>query len=95
MKRFALLFLLVVLAAPGAFACDICDNGTCVFGLPSGWFCQMFPRGGCINDGFCPDGVQPLQAEYRVAAVRVIEQGKPLPPPKNAPKAAPVLAAAK
>jgi len=35
----------------------------------------------------------PLQAEYRVAAVRVIEPGKPLP--KAQPKPAAVLTAAK
>ena len=91
MKRIALLILLVTLAASSSFACDVCENGTCIFGLQTGWFCQMFPRGGCINDGFCPDGVQPLQAQYRVVAVRVIESGKPLPPAQRAP--APVLTA--
>ena len=93
-KLLAILSLcMITLAAPSAFACEVCESGTCIFGLQTGWFCQMFPRGGCINDGFCPDGALPLQAEYRVAAVHVIEQGKPIPPAKKAP--APVLTAEK
>jgi len=93
MKRLAIAFLFAVLAAPGVFACESCDGHTCITGLQTGFFCQFLIGGGCINDGFCPDGVQPLQAEYRVVAVRVVEAGKPLPKPQPAP--APVLTAAK
>jgi len=95
MKRFVLLFLLLVLAAPSLSACESCDGHTCTYGLPTGFFCQFLIGGGCINDGFCPDGVLPLQAEYRVAAVRVIEQGRPLPKAQPKKEPAPVLAAAK
>jgi hypothetical protein len=97
-KRRLALFSMVVLAllaAPSLFACEECLDGVnCITGLQTGFFCQFFPRGGCINDGFCPDGVAPLQSQWRVAAVRVIEPAaKPLPAAQ--PKPAPVLTAAK
>jgi len=95
-RRIALLTLLVLVLAPALYACDQCTNGTCIQGLQTGWFCQFFPRGGCINDGSCPDGGWRFQAEWRVAAVRVIEpDGKALPAAQPLREPAPVRTASK
>jgi hypothetical protein len=97
-SRLAILciFALILLAVPSLFACESCDGHTCITGLQTGFFCQFLIGGGCINDGFCPDGVLPLQAEYRVAAVRVLEPAaKALPPAQPKREPAPLLAAAK
>ena len=97
-RRIAILALLILVMAPALYACEECTDGVhCITGLQTGWFCQFFPRGGCINDGFCPDGgLLQFQAEWRVAAVRVIEPGgKPLPKAQPQREPAPVRTAAK
>ena len=95
-RRIALLSLFILLLVPALYACDECTDGHCIMGLQTGWFCQVFPRGGCINDGFCPDGGPLFQAEWRVASVRVLEpHGKPLPKAQPQPAPARVLTAAK
>lgn len=91
MKRIALLVLLTALAAPSAFACRDCPDGLeCTF-TESGFGSCFETPDGCRVSGSCL--MPALSAQYRVAAVRVIESGKPLPAAKPAP--APVLSAAK
>jgi len=87
------LWILALFAAPGVFACTDCpDFQNCVESIDA-LTCEFFVDDGCIGTGWCPHGAAALSAEYRVAAVYVIESGKPLP---NAqPKPAPVLTAAK
>jgi hypothetical protein len=88
--------MMAILAAPSLFACKDCVNGTSCVTVSAGFrFCEFFPDGTCEGLGTCSSAAAPLQAEYRVAAVHVIESGKPLPPAKDAPKTPAVLAAAK
>jgi len=86
--------MIAVLAAPSLFACQDCpDSVNCITMDGGHRFCEFFQGGGCVGKGTCPQLAASLQAEYRVAAVRVIEQGKPLPQAQKAP--APVRLAAR
>ena len=102
MKRKLLLLsfvLLAVMAGPSLFACEDCpdtvncvpvDAGAlkCVWDQTNGW---------CFGWGWCPlEPLPPVQSQYRVAAVRVIDPaGKVTAQPKMQPKAAPLLVASK
>lgn len=99
-QRIAVLavFLLASFAGPNLFAqfCQDCPDGlNCVTQNGGAHFCEFFQDGSCKGIGTCRTGAS-LQAEYRVAAVHVIEPAaKPLPQPQTQPNATPVLAAAK
>lgn len=97
-RRIAILsvVILATLAAPSLFACQDCPDGfNCIQINGGARFCEFFVDGHCEGIGTCPTSSASLQAEYRVAAVRVIESGKPLPPAQQQSKTAPVLAASK
>jgi hypothetical protein len=91
------LFLLVILAAPSAFACKDCSDGIhCLTVSAGARFCEFFVGGGCAPHGTCPTLAEgSLQAEYRVAAVHVLEPGQALPAPATQPQPAQVMTASK
>lgn len=97
MKKHVAVFslcILAILAAPSLFACQDCPDGLSCISISGGArFCEFFPDGSCTGIGTCRTAAASLQSEYRVAAVHVIEQGKPLPAAQ--PKPAAVLTAAK
>lgn len=99
MKRFVVvlsLFVLASIAAPSAFAvCHDCPDGfNCIAITGGARFCEFFVDGHCEGVGTCPTAAASLQAEYRVAAVRVIEPGaKQLPAPASHPASWIVLTA--
>jgi len=85
-----------LLLAPAVFACQDCVYGvSCVTQNGGSRFCGFDPDGSCFGVGTCPQLSASLGAEYRVAAVHVVEAGKPLPQPKPQAKPAPLLTAAK
>ena len=87
-------FILAVLSAPSLFACHDCPDGiNCITISGGARFCEFFVDGHCEGVGTCPTLSASLRAEYRVAAVHVIENGKPLP--KAQPKPAGLLTASK
>jgi hypothetical protein len=89
-------FILASLAAPSLFAiCRDCPDGdACIIAPSGGYICGWNPDGSCYGIGGCGGGATvSLQAEYRVAAVRVIQPGKPLPSAQ--PKPATLLTASK
>lgn len=91
------MFLLLIVAAPSAFACKDCADGVhCLTVDVGARFCEFFVGGGCLNHGTCPTlAAVSLQAEYRVAAVHVLEPGKALPAPATQPQPAQVMTASK
>jgi hypothetical protein len=91
------MFLLLILAAPSVFACKDCSDGVnCLTVATGARFCEFFVGGGCRNHGTCPTlAAVSLQAEYRVAAVRVLEPGKALPAPARQLQPAQVMTASK
>ena len=84
-RRVAIVSLCILscLAAPSLFAgnCHDCPEGTdCIQVAAGPYICGWNPDGSCysLGGGGCRSGFS-LQADYRVAAVHVIEQGKPIP----------------
>lgn len=69
------LFVLSLLVAPSLFACEECNDGwNCNYADPPAYVCIFYVEGYCANYGPCWWGAAPpLKAEYRVAAVRVLE----------------------
>jgi hypothetical protein len=97
-RRLAILFvfILALLAAPSLFAafCEDCPDGINCLPMDGGArFCVFNPDGSCYGIGWCPQASASLRAEYRVAAVRVLEPCKTLP--EAQPKRQTVLTAAK